>query len=324
VTVRYTREGPVAWLTIDRPEARHALSAAVRAGLWDGVRRFFGAAAAVLVLTGAGDRAFCAGGDLEEMADAAREVPPPGSGRSGLRSGKGTEMRPRKARPDRRRVARGWGRNEMPVSMSLLADDLAAESAVLRALLVPLAVALNDVGGFRNTMTLLLTGLDVEAKAARAEELLFAVLGGKERFAEVDVRRLRFDRPDAPSNEQATAHLRVTVQDPDPRKVGRAFSNATMELALGGCAGFHTTTTTTPPTAESAFGEYRPAAVSRTAVTQVVVLPGGERRVIPGPPTVVHGLLGDGVASSTRPHPQAKGLGEYLRSRVVDVPEVLL
>ena len=39
---------------------------------------------------------------------------------------------------------------------------------------------------------------------------------------------------------------------------------------------------------------------------------------------VVHGLLGDGVASSTRPDPQAKGLGEYLRSRLVDVPRHLL
>jgi hypothetical protein len=35
---------------------------------------------------------------------------------------------------------------------------------------------------------------------------------------------------------------------------------------------------------------------------------------------VVHGLLGDGVASSTRPDPQAKGLGEYLRSREVEMP----
>ena len=277
-----------------------------------------------------------------------------------------------------------------------------------------LKVALNDVGGFRNTMTLVLTGLDVEAKAARAEELLFAVLGGKERFAEVDVRLLRFDRPDAPTNEQATAHLRITVKDSDPRKVGRAFSDATMELALGGYAGFHTTT---PPSRESAFGVYRAAAVPRAAVTHAVVLPGGERRVIPDPPSrqepagvvrgnegygtrfrvqptvraplgrvagarsgdkggdaniglwarddagyawlaafltvdrvrallgpeaaalpidihplpnlravniVVHGLLGDGVASSTRPDPQAKGLGEYLRSRIVDVPAALL
>ena len=35
---------------------------------------------------------------------------------------------------------------------------------------------------------------------------------------------------------------------------------------------------------------------------------------------VVVGLLGEGVASSTRPDPQAKGLGEYLRSRAVDIP----
>ena len=283
-----------------------------------------------------------------------------------------------------------------------------------------LKVALNDVGGFRNTMTLVLTGLDLEAKAARAEGLLFEVLGGRDRFAEVDVRLLRFDRADAPANEQATAHLRVTVKDPDPRKVGRTFSNATMELALGGYAGFHTTT---PPTSESAYGVYRPAAVPRDAVRHVAVLPDGERRGVPDPQTerlhghragterlhggradepaaqpqgptvraplgrvcgarsgdkggdanvglwtrddagyawmrehltvdrlrellgpeaaqleierfelpnlralnvVVHGLLGEGVASSTRPDPQAKGLGEYLRSRLVDVPEALL
>jgi hypothetical protein len=39
---------------------------------------------------------------------------------------------------------------------------------------------------------------------------------------------------------------------------------------------------------------------------------------------VVVGLLGEGVASSTRPDPQAKGLGEYLRSRSVSVPVALL
>ena len=39
---------------------------------------------------------------------------------------------------------------------------------------------------------------------------------------------------------------------------------------------------------------------------------------------VVFGLLGDGVASSTRPDAQAKGFGEYVRSRVVDIPESLL
>jgi enoyl-CoA hydratase/carnithine racemase len=78
VSVTYEVQNGVAWLTIDRPEARNALSAAVRAGLWDGVRRFDDDdAAAVLVLTGAGDKAFCAGGDLAEMASTALEVPPP-------------------------------------------------------------------------------------------------------------------------------------------------------------------------------------------------------------------------------------------------------
>ena len=78
MSVTYEVQNGVAWLTIDRPEARNALSAAVRAGLWDGVRRFDDDdAAAVLVLTGAGDKAFCAGGDLAEMATTALEVPPP-------------------------------------------------------------------------------------------------------------------------------------------------------------------------------------------------------------------------------------------------------
>lgn len=39
---------------------------------------------------------------------------------------------------------------------------------------------------------------------------------------------------------------------------------------------------------------------------------------------VVHGLLGRGVAANTSIDPQAKGLGEYLRARVVDVPVALL
>lgn len=274
-----------------------------------------------------------------------------------------------------------------------------------------LKVALNYMGGYRNSMTLVLTGLDIGAKAAWAEQELFSILGGKERFAEVDVHLARFDREDSPDNELATAHLKITVKDPDPKKVGRTFSNATMELALGGYAGFHTTT---PPSAESAFGVYWPTLVPASAVRHRVVLPDGSERVIPhlgqgGIPGdqpsavrapapasdstvraplgrlcaarsgdkggnanvglytrddasfewlasyldlarfrellpeaaelevrryelpnlralnfVVIGLLGTGVASSTRPDPQAKGLGEYLRSRHVDIPASLI
>jgi enoyl-CoA hydratase/carnithine racemase len=75
--VRYERQSGVAWLTIDRPETRNALSQDVREGLFDGVRRFNADdAAKVLVLTGAGDKAFCAGGDLKEMAATTLGVPP--------------------------------------------------------------------------------------------------------------------------------------------------------------------------------------------------------------------------------------------------------
>lgn len=76
--VTYEVRDRVAWLTINRPERRNALSREVRDGLWAGVRRFNDDDdAAVLVLTGAGDKAFCAGGDLKEMADVTLRVPPP-------------------------------------------------------------------------------------------------------------------------------------------------------------------------------------------------------------------------------------------------------
>ncbi|MET8427878.1 enoyl-CoA hydratase-related protein [Nocardia sp. NPDC004860] len=75
--VRYQVCDGVAWLTIDCPERRNCLSKAVRDGLFDGVRRFNSDdAAKVLVLTGAGEKAFCAGGDLEEMSQEQLAIPP--------------------------------------------------------------------------------------------------------------------------------------------------------------------------------------------------------------------------------------------------------
>ncbi|CAJ60325.1 MULTISPECIES: acyclic terpene utilization AtuA family protein [Frankia] len=281
-----------------------------------------------------------------------------------------------------------------------------------------LKVAMTCLGGYRNTMTLVLTGLDIEEKATWARRELFDLLGGEGAVDEADVRLLRFDRPDADDNALATAHLRITVKDRDPARVGRRFSDATTALALGGYAGFHTTT---PPTEASAYGVYWPTLVHRDAVEQRVVLDDGRQIVVPHSPSappavgipplprpsavagrgavaggdrlvrvplgllagarsgdkggnanvglwarddaayawlaaeltaarfaelvpeargltihryelanlralnvVVVGLLGDGVAAATRPDPQAKGLGEYVRSRLVDVPARLL
>jgi enoyl-CoA hydratase/carnithine racemase len=68
--VLYEVRGGAAWITINRPDARNALNTAVREGL----KEYFLAAedddaVAVVVLTAAGQKAFCAGGDLKEMAN---------------------------------------------------------------------------------------------------------------------------------------------------------------------------------------------------------------------------------------------------------------
>jgi enoyl-CoA hydratase/carnithine racemase len=75
--VTYEVDDRVAWLTINRPEARNALNKAVRDGLQSGIEKFNGDdSAAVLIITGAGDKAFCAGGDLKEMTETALKIPP--------------------------------------------------------------------------------------------------------------------------------------------------------------------------------------------------------------------------------------------------------
>lgn len=75
--VLYEVTNEVAWLTINRPQARNALNQEVRTGLFEGFRRFNDDdGAKVLVLTGSGEKAFCAGGDLKEMAESELRVPP--------------------------------------------------------------------------------------------------------------------------------------------------------------------------------------------------------------------------------------------------------
>ena len=71
------REDGIAVITLNRPEARNALGKDIRAGLfsaWDRFER--DPALRVAILTGAGDKAFCAGGDLKEMTELRLAVPP--------------------------------------------------------------------------------------------------------------------------------------------------------------------------------------------------------------------------------------------------------
>lgn len=64
------RRGPIEIITLNRPEVRNALNSSMRAELGDALLRFNGdAAARAAILTGAGDKAFCAGQDLAEARD---------------------------------------------------------------------------------------------------------------------------------------------------------------------------------------------------------------------------------------------------------------
>ncbi len=141
-------------------------------------------------------------------------------------------------------------------------------------------VCINHLGGFRNGMTFVLTGLDIEEKARLAEETLWERLGGRQRFAETHVSLRRGDRPDPRTNEEAFAFLTIAVKDPDAEKVGRAFSGAAVEMALASYPGF---TMTSPPGKETQFGVYWPALVRAEVVEQRVVI-GDETLRIPATP----------------------------------------
>lgn len=266
-----------------------------------------------------------------------------------------------------------------------------------------LKVGLNTLGGFRNEVTFVLTGLDIGAKAA----LIRSQLAG----LDAEWTLARTDHRDAAVQEEASALLHCVARGPDPKAIGRAFSGAAIEAALASYPGFHVTA---PPGDASPYGVFCAAFLDAALVAHVAVLPDGSRveitpaaetqpladvdpPVLPTPlgagPTrrgplgtvagarsgdkggsanvgvwvrtedewrwlanaltvelfrrllpetaalpvtrhvlpnlralnfVVDGLLGDGVAANTRHDPQAKAVGEWLRSRTVEIPEALL
>ncbi|MCW2834506.1 MAG: hypothetical protein JWN68_2459 [Nocardioides sp.] len=282
-----------------------------------------------------------------------------------------------------------------------------------------LKVCVNELGGWRNSVEFVLTGLDVEAKADWVRNQLTAALTTPP--AEVAWSQPVPPIQDADSEEAASVLLRCTVKDPQPGPVGRPFTSAAVELALGSYPGF---TMTAPPGAATPFGIYRAEYVDRSVVQHTVVHADGTTEVVGDPPVstlppatdkgrsespypaaadiptrrvplgafvharsgdkggdaniglwvahddrpdlyadrvawlaglvtagtvrelvpeaadldvevhalpnlgavnvVIRGLLGDGVAASTRFDPQAKGLGEWIRSRHVAIEDALL
>jgi hypothetical protein len=270
-----------------------------------------------------------------------------------------------------------------------------------------LKVGVNGLGGFRNTMTFVLCGLDIEAKAALVRDQLTDAVG----TAGLEFVLARTDHPDAADTESASALLHVHLRDADPRRAGRAFSAAAVELALASYPGC---TLTTPPGDATPYGVFSAEYVPQSDVDHVAILPDGARVPIPPPVKtevigtrggtdgepgeahgatrraalgavvgarsgdkagdanlgvwartdeayswlrgwlttrrlrdllpeaaalpieryvlprlrainfVIIGLLGPGVAASTRFDPQAKALGELLRSRQAEIPVELL
>ncbi|CCH29807.1 hypothetical protein BN6_24930 [Saccharothrix espanaensis DSM 44229] len=131
-----------------------------------------------------------------------------------------------------------------------------------------LKVCLNYLGGFRNSTTFVLCGLDIEAKADLVRRQLESALGSDG----LTWTLARTEHVDADTEEAASALLHVTVKTTDPQRA-KAFSRAGIELALGSYPGFHVTA---PPGDGTPFGVYKPAYVPRDSVAHQAILPGGE------------------------------------------------
>ena len=141
-----------------------------------------------------------------------------------------------------------------------------------------LKVATNELGGYRSEITVALTGLDVEAKAALVRDAFWRACPHEPGdYAKVVERVVRTDKADPATNEEAVAVWRLTVFDHDESKLGRTLSDAMNELALATIPGMFSPGSAARP---RAFGVYRPATVPAAAVPQYVTFLDGERAVV--------------------------------------------
>ncbi|MFD4234759.1 acyclic terpene utilization AtuA family protein [Streptomyces sp. NPDC058542] len=146
-----------------------------------------------------------------------------------------------------------------------------------------LKAGLTRLGGWRNEVVFVLTGLDIEAKADLVKDQFADALerAGGRGPAEVRWELARTDHADAGTEERASAMLRLVVRDQDADAVGRAVSGAAVELALGSYPGFHVTA---PPGKGEPYGVFEARPVPAADVEHTAVLPDG-RREVQEPPT---------------------------------------
>jgi hypothetical protein len=174
-----------------------------------------------------------------------------------------------------------------------------------------LKVSMNYLGGFRNTMALVLTGMDAHGKADVALRTVTglslddcagaapAELGPRSTLGvrELHVELLPDPVTDPATTAAAQTHLRITVKDPDPKKVGRPFSSAVVEAALGSYPGMFPTA---PPADGTPVGVYWPTTVARDLVRTSVTVDGTPVEV---PPLPVEARWADAVAPGESPVP---------------------
>jgi len=179
-----------------------------------------------------------------------------------------------------------------------------------------LKVTANLEGGWRNAMTLALTGGQVAAKARFAADAVWAGLpGGRDAFAET-AEDLTGDLTGG-----GMAYLRLAVRGDDEHAVGRAFSDAVIETSLSSYPG---TFFTSPPTRAQGVARYWPTSVAASAVVPVVRCDGREVPVTaPGPkgaPAEAAGgasqAVSERAADATAASPGAPGSADAR----VDVP----
>lgn len=139
-------------------------------------------------------------------------------------------------------------------------------------------VCINNLYGHRNSMTVVLTGLDIEKKAEIVTDTLFDLLGGRDRFAFTDVQLLRIDKEDPQNMDEACAHLKISLMDPDAKKAGKLFSAKLVEMALSNIPGF---TLTGPPSDGSPALQHWPTLVSKRFLEHKIIMSGSEFTVTP-------------------------------------------
>ncbi|MFE9201068.1 acyclic terpene utilization AtuA family protein [Micromonospora sp. NPDC007230] len=139
-----------------------------------------------------------------------------------------------------------------------------------------LKVGVNNLGGFRNSMTFVLCGLDIPAKAALVRGQVEEAVGTEG----LEFVLARTDHPDACDTEAASALLHVHLRDGDRARAGRAFSAAAVELALASYPGC---TLTTVPGDATPYGVFTADTMPQGAVAHVAVLPDGVRVPIAPP-----------------------------------------